>query len=64
MPWTVASLTKLTSLSLKDQSGVTGAIPPSLGDLSLLTKLDLTDTGLGGTVHLDVIDLAAPDDDY
>lgn len=23
-----------------------------------------TDTGLSGTVHLDVIDLAAPDDDY
>ncbi len=23
-----------------------------------------TDASLGGTVHLDVIDLAAPDDDY
>ncbi|WP_429099786.1 hypothetical protein [Aeromonas rivipollensis] len=28
------------------------------------SDLESTDTGLGGTVHLDVIDLAAPDDDY
>ena len=28
------------------------------------SELESTDASLGGTVHLDVIDLAAPDDDY
>ena len=28
------------------------------------SELESTDASLGGTVHLDVIDLAAPDEDY
>jgi Leucine rich repeat len=50
IPDELYSLTKLTSLSIRENDGVNGTISPLVSQLTALTALQLGFTGLGGAI--------------
>ena len=59
LPTALSTLTRLSVFDVSNNPGLTGALPAAINQLSLLVKLSLASTGVGGSLPVSVTDLSA-----